>query len=57
MPHSPPSRRDFLKAAAAGSLGAAFSLTDAQAATKSLTLMHENSFIKTYDEYMNKTLI
>ena len=53
----PPSRRDFLKAAAAGSLGAAFSLTDAQAATKSLTLMHENSFIKTYDEYMNKTLI
>lgn len=57
MTHSPPSRRDFLKAAAAGSLGAAFSLTDAQAAAKTLTLMHENSFIKTYDEYMNKTLI
>ena len=57
MTHSPPSRRDFLKAAAAGSVGAAFSLTDAQAATKTLSLMHENSFIKTYDEYMNKTLI
>lgn len=59
MPHSmlPPSRRDFLKAAVAGSVGASFSLTDAQAATKSLTFMHENSFIKTYDEYMNKTLI
>ncbi len=59
MPHSmlPPSRRDFLKAAVAGGVGASLSLTDAQAAAKSLTFMHENSFIKTYDEYMNKTLI
>ena len=51
------SRREFLKAAAVGSVGTAFSVPAARAVTNSLTLMHENSFIKVYDEYMNKTLI
>lgn len=50
-------RREFLKAAVAGTAGAAFGADYARAAGGTLTLMHENSFIKTYDDYMNRTLI
>src|SRR5712692_387201 len=44
------SRRDFLKIAVAGAAGAA------RAAGKSVTLLHESSFIKVFDEYMQNTL-
>ena len=58
------SRRDFLKIAIAGApvaaLGAAFAghgvAPSAHAAGKTVTLLHESSFIKTFDEYMQKTL-
>src|ERR1700726_2377196 len=58
------SRRDFLKIAVAGApvaaLGAAFAgqgvAPSAHAAGKTVTLLHESSFIKTFDEYMQKTL-
>ena len=52
-----PSRRAFLKAAVAGTTGAAFASQQGWAATTSLTLMHENSFIKAYDDYMTRTLV
>ena len=50
------SRRDFLKIAVAGAAGAALA-RPALAAGKPITLLHESSFIKTFDEYMQKTLI
>src|SRR5256714_10773228 len=50
------SRRDFLKIAVAGAAGAAFAPGTGRAAGKSVTLLHESSFIKTFDEYMQKTL-
>src|SRR5438045_2474485 len=50
------SRRDFLKIAVAGAAGAAFAPGAARAADKSVTMLHESSFIKTFDEYMQKTL-
>ena len=51
------SRRDFLKIAAAGAAGAAsFRLGRRDAQAKAITLLHESSFIKTFDEYMQKTL-
>ncbi len=50
------SRRQFLKATALGAAAAALGARQSTAATKSLSLMHENSFIKTYDEYFQKTL-
>jgi multiple sugar transport system substrate-binding protein len=50
------SRRDVLKIALAGA-GAAALPWRAQAAGKPITLLHESSFIKTFDEYMQKTLI
>src|SRR5499427_5620304 len=50
------SRRGFLKLAALGTVGALIRPRQAPAATKSLTVLHESSFIKTFDEYFQKTL-
>ena len=50
------SRRDFLKIAVAGAAGTALAPSLGRAADKSVTLLHESSFIKTFDEYMQKTL-
>src|SRR5689334_1710321 len=50
------SRRGFLQLAGLGAIGAAFAPHLAAAQAKSLTLLHESSFIKTFDEYMQKTL-
>ncbi|HYM71554.1 MAG TPA: extracellular solute-binding protein [Stellaceae bacterium] len=49
------SRRDFIKIAAAGAAGAALPW-QAQAQAKAITLLHESSFIKTFDEFMKNTL-
>jgi multiple sugar transport system substrate-binding protein len=49
------SRRGFLRLAGLGAVGAV-SGGHARAAAKSLTLLHESSFIRTFDEYMQKTL-
>src|SRR6478672_8394743 len=51
------SRRGFLKLAALGTVGAIIGPRQAPAAPKSLTLLHESSFIKTFDEYFQKTLV
>ena len=50
------SRRGFLELAALGAVGAALGPRRASAQPKSLTFLHESSFIKTYDEYFQKTL-
>jgi multiple sugar transport system substrate-binding protein len=50
------SRRDFLKIAVAGAAGAALAPGAARAAGKSVTLLHESSFIKVFDEYMQNKL-
>jgi multiple sugar transport system substrate-binding protein len=50
------SRRGFLKLAGVGAMGAAIGARPAVAQSKSLTLLHESSFIKTFDEYFQKTL-
>src|SRR5437764_945457 len=50
------SRRDFLKIAVASAAGAALAPSAGHAADKTVTVLHESSFIKTYDEYMQKTL-
>jgi multiple sugar transport system substrate-binding protein len=52
--HSP-SRRQVLTLAAFGTLGAIMP-GRAGAQGKTLTVLHENSFIKTFDEYFQKTL-
>ena len=52
------SRRDVLKIAGLG--GAAAALLpprSGQAASKTLSFMHESSFIHTYDEYFKNTLV
>ncbi|MGH9208180.1 MAG: ABC transporter substrate-binding protein, partial [Acidimicrobiales bacterium] len=46
----------FLKLAALGTAGAVIGAPRADAEAKSLTLIHESSFIKTFDEYFQKTL-
>ena len=48
-------RRDVLKIALAGAGAAALPLR-AKAEGKTITLLHETSFIKTFDEYMQNTL-
>ena len=53
MSHS--SRRDVLKIALAGA-GAAALPWQAKADGKTLTMLHESSFIKTFDEFFQKTL-
>jgi multiple sugar transport system substrate-binding protein len=50
------SRRDFLKITAVGA-GAAALPWPARADSKSLTFLHESSFIKTFDEYVQNTLV
>jgi multiple sugar transport system substrate-binding protein len=51
------SRRDFLKLAGASAAGAALAPALARADAAPVTLLHETSFIPTFDEYMQKTLI
>src|ERR1700741_4508145 len=51
------SRRRFLELAGVGALGAAIRPRSASAQRKSLTFLHETSFIKTFDEYMQNTLV
>ncbi|HJT08299.1 MAG TPA: twin-arginine translocation signal domain-containing protein, partial [Stellaceae bacterium] len=55
-PSSSPSRRQFLKGAAAGAATSLVGIPRGHAAAKSLTLLHESSFIKTFDAYFQKTL-
>jgi multiple sugar transport system substrate-binding protein len=50
------SRRGFLKLTGLGALGAAVGGPPASAQAKSLTFLHESSFIKTFDEYVQKTV-
>jgi multiple sugar transport system substrate-binding protein len=50
------SRRGFLKIAAAGAAGAALSPALGRAAGKTVTLLHESSFIPPFDEYMKNVL-
>jgi multiple sugar transport system substrate-binding protein len=50
------SRRDFLKIAAAGAAGATLPW-QAEAQAKAITFLHESSFIKTFDEYVQNTLV
>ena len=49
------SRRDVLKIALAGA-GAAALPWSAKADGKTITMLHESSFIKTFDEFFQKTL-
>jgi multiple sugar transport system substrate-binding protein len=55
-PLSSPSRRQVLKGAAAGAAASIVGIPRGHAAAKSLTLLHESSFIKTFDAYFQKTL-
>lgn len=55
-PLSSTSRRQVLKTAAAGAAASRVGVPRGQAATKSLTLIHESSFIKTFDTYFQNTL-
>ncbi len=50
------SRRDFLKLSAAGAAGALLAPVAARAAGPTVTLLHESSFIQTFDDYMQNTL-
>jgi multiple sugar transport system substrate-binding protein len=49
-------RRRFLELAGLGAAAAAIGPRPAGAQGKSLTVLHESSFIKTFDEYFQKTL-
>ena len=49
-------RRGFLKIAAAGTAATVSRPLPAGAAEKTITILHESSFIKTFDEYVQKTL-
>jgi multiple sugar transport system substrate-binding protein len=51
------SRRNFLKVAAGGTAAAALGQArPAAAAEKTITILHESSFIKPFDEYVSNTL-
>ena len=50
------SRRDFLKVAVVGAAGAALAPGVGRAADKTVTLLHESSFIQTFDDYIKNTL-
>jgi len=49
-------RRQFLSTALAGGAAAALTPWRANGATKSLTVVHESSFIKGFDDFFVKTL-
>src|SRR5689334_25437690 len=53
---TPTSRRDFLRIAGAGALGAAMGVPAAGAATKTLTFLHDSSFIRDFDAYFKAKL-
>ena len=46
------SRRDFVKLAAAGAAGAAVAPQANRAAGKTVTILHESSFIPPFDEFI-----
>ena len=50
------SRRDFIKVAIAGSAAAALLTPAARAAGKTLTMLHESSFIPPFDEFIKTKL-
>ncbi len=50
------SRRGFLQLAGAGAVGAALGAQPAAAQQKTITVLHESSFIKPYDEYFQNKL-
>jgi len=50
------SRRRFLELAGLGAAAAAIDLRRARAQGRSLTVLHESSFIKPFDEYFQNTL-
>ena len=50
------SRREFLKLTAAGAAGAGLTPGFGRAAGKTVTLLHESSFIPPFDEYMKNVL-
>src|SRR5579862_5005957 len=50
------SRRDFLKLAGAGAAGAMVGMPAAQAAPKTLTFLHDSSFIRDFDAYFQHVL-
>src|SRR5262245_17899609 len=54
--HSATSRRGFLKLAAAGATAAIGRPGRADAQAKTITILHESSFIKPFDEYVSNTL-
>jgi multiple sugar transport system substrate-binding protein len=54
--HHPTTRRGFLKVAAAGTAAALSRAVPAAAAEKTITILHESSFIKPFDEYVVNTL-
>src|SRR6476469_6652027 len=54
--HHPTTRRGFLKLAAAGTAAALTRPLPAGAAEKTITILHESSFIKPFDEYVMNTL-
>src|SRR6185295_16251165 len=49
-------RREFLTTALAGGAAAALAPRRASAAVKSMTVVHESSFIKAFDDFFVKTL-
>ena len=49
-------RREFLTGALAGGAAAALAPRRASAAIKSMTVVHESSFIKAFDDFFVKTL-
>jgi multiple sugar transport system substrate-binding protein len=52
----PTTRRKFLSLAAAGTAAAMTRPVPARAAEKTITILHESSFIKPFDEYVTNTL-
>src|SRR5262249_28077022 len=52
----PTTRRGFLPLAAAGTAAAMAKPYPAAADQKTITILHESSFIKPFDEYVSKTL-
>ena len=51
------SRRDVLKTAGLAAAGTMLGSGHGRAATKTLSFMHESSFIQSYDDLLKKTLV